>query len=111
MTIRATPLDELMAICQGEANSAGKVGSSVEAEIKSRLRKVGGKAADFVPYLMGTLIELGGGVPSNIKKMPSISEALALVESSLGSKAAEAVSIAFAKYLADYDVSYKLKSA
>ncbi|MFT3723038.1 MAG: hypothetical protein QM773_05565 [Hyphomonadaceae bacterium] len=112
MTIGRTPVEELLIICQGEASKANQDISSLEGEVKSRLRKVGGKGADFVPYLMNVLIERGVSLHnSNRKKLPTIAEALQLVESSLGSNASEAVSGAFAKYVSDYDVSYKLKSA
>lgn len=84
--------------------------STLEREIRRRLRKVGGKSADFMEYL-----ELA--VSQNCKKSvqfskrTTLAEALAIASTELGEKAEPIVVAALEKYIKENDTSYHFKSA
>jgi hypothetical protein len=112
MAIKATPIDELMKLIRGVAAGPTASGSPLEASLKKRLRKVGGKAVDFVPYLVDEVGKsLVGSGKLDLPKKPSLGAAVAAAEQLLGAKAAAVATKAFEKYVEENDISYRLKSA
>lgn len=112
MAIKATPIDELMKLIRGVSTKSPPPTSELEASLKQKLRKVGGKASDFVPYLVDAISDnLVGSGKLELPKKPSLGAAVAAAEQLLGGKAKAAATKAFEKYVEENDVSYHLKSA
>lgn len=112
MAIKATSIKELLALCKGEPEDGMQPASlALEAEVKRRLRKVGGKAADFVPYLLDAVSKRIGGGDALPAKGITLSKALTSAARLLGGGASDAVEEALRSYVAENDVSYRLKSA
>jgi len=111
VAIKTTPLEEILGLLFGNT-SGNAASSSIEASLKQRIRKVGGKAADFVPYLIEEIsIRATGSAKLELPRKPTLAAAVAAAEQILGQSAKAATDKAFEKYVEENDVSYQLKSA
>lgn len=114
MAIKATPIQDLMAMIGG-SRGGGKVAQALpaelEAEVKRQLRKVGGKAADFVPYLLDAINARSSDQPVPSTKGLTLGKALSMAVDHLGPATQAAVDEALRAYVSENDVSYRLKSA
>jgi hypothetical protein len=122
MAIKSTPIQDLLAMVrrdrpEGEgaaavAGSSSTPATELEAEVKRRLRKVGGKAQDFLPYLFDTMRKKLPGAPGPTPgNGMTLGKALAACIQALGEDAQQVVDSALESYVAENDVSYRLKSA
>lgn len=97
----------LESLAQSAPESSGH-----EAWIKRELRRVHGKAADFLPYLFESVCTaLGCSQDIEIRRAPSLAAMVAATERLLGSKTRPVIEDSLRQYIAENDVSYRLKSA
>lgn len=108
MAIRSASLDDLMELVRGATRAQPT--SELEASLKQQIRKVGGKAAEFVPYLVHEISEqIVGAQALELPRKPTLAAAVAAAEQMLGSQAPAVAQRALARYIEENDVSYKLK--
>jgi histone H3/H4 len=112
VAIQGRSISELLAVCRefaGEATPA-RIASPLEGAIKQRLRKVGGKAADFIPYLFEEVAKRTvDGRNVTVSAKMTLSAAVLATERYLGSSAGDAVDAALKTFVTENDVSYQLK--
>src|SRR5262245_28578627 len=89
VAIKGHSISELLEACK-EIGAPGA--SPIEATVKQRLRKVGGKAEDFIPYLWE---EAGLEVaPNSLPKKPTLSAALEAIQNISGRDAIKTIEAA-----------------
>ncbi|MEL7031278.1 MAG: hypothetical protein AAGL97_09025 [Pseudomonadota bacterium] len=84
--------------------------SPLETMTKSRLRKVGGKVKDFVPYLIEAAAARDPNALPQLSSAKSLNAKLAKIEELFRREAEELVDQALTKFTTENDVSYRLAS-
>jgi len=118
MAIKSTPLQDLIGMVRQRAPADANVTEAVrtpaelEAEIKRQLRKVGGKAADFLPYLLDAIMERAprGTRPPAVKGL-TLAKGLTFAAEMSELNLSSCVESAMATFVSENDVSYRLRSA
>lgn len=110
LDIQGANIDELVSEItetSGRKTSKPKA-SALETHTKARLRKIGGKAKEFQPYLIdATTLRIPGSV-KQFEAAKSLSAKLTTLESLLGKDATLVVNDALEKFISENDVSYRL---
>ena len=109
--IKSTDLDSLKEVVRTLQNETVEP-TALETLIKRELRRVQGKAGDFIPYLLDELASRG--FANEARMLPAkvtLKSVVSLVEQLLESDASLAAENALKKYIDENDVSYKLKTA
>lgn len=115
MTAKAMSIGDILAAVReiGVSKAPAAPITETERAIKRRLREVGGKAADFLPYLEETLNEQAGEDIGAIAfpKKATLAQAISMGEDLFGKRTHEIVLTALERFVADNDTSYKFRSA
>lgn len=86
--------------------------SGLESWLKLELRRVHGKAADYLPYLFESLCSaLGCSDDVRIARSTPLSTMVAVTERLLGPEAKPVLEDSLRRFIAENDVRYRMKSA
>ena len=85
-----------------------KKASPLETHAKSSLRKIKGKAGDFLPYLVQAANKRDANSIAKIQSAKSFAAKLAHIESVFGDESKPIVDEALDLFIAENDVSYRL---
>lgn len=95
-----------------KTTSKPRVASSpLEVYTKSGLRKIRGKAKDFVPYLLHAAVVADPNCQQHLKPSGSLKSQIDRIAGMFGSNAKSIVDEALKKYTNENDVSYRLANS
>ena len=118
MTVKAMSIADILAACRelttGKKNLvAASEDDNIESAVKRRLREVGGRASDFLPYLEEALNEAalhGNAQAVRMPKKATLGQAIGICKDLLGTQARATIQKALDRYVSENDTSYQFKS-